>query len=102
MRADKWSFRAVSFVFALVPTSILFYFFHESVHPLWFLVPMYWFMYIRDTRSRMRELNSRISLACDMMAMSTQVDDPYDMYESLLDRHGFYDDAENLDEWDRL
>lgn len=89
MRADKWAFRGLNLLVAFGLTSILWFFFKDAFHAIWFLVPVYWIYRIRDTESRLRELNDRIALNCDMIAMQLPLEDPYELYDSLLVKHGF-------------
>jgi len=102
MRADKWSFKALSLLLAACPTIILWFLLKNTLHPIWFLVPLYWIYHVRDMKSRLRELNDRIALNCDMIVMQSPLENAYELYDSLYVEHGFTDEADKLDRLDRL
>ena len=99
MKADTWSFRAINLLIAASASGVLWWLFADFVNDLLFLVPLYWIMHVRDNVSRLRELSDRVKIATEVIA--ELVDDPNNLlyeYEETLERHGFYDDAEEWNE----
>lgn len=98
MRADRWTFRTLNLIIAGTISGTLWYFFHNDISDVVFIILFGWIVHVRGVRSRLIELNDRLKLNNDLIG--TMVDEDADIisdYEVLLDKHGFHEEA---DEWD--
>lgn len=99
MKADQWGFRTINLLIASTASGLLWALFHEYVNDLLFLIPLYWIMHVRSNTSRLREINSRMKVAVEVIA--ELVEDPenlYYQYETALEKNGFYSEAEKWNE----
>jgi hypothetical protein len=99
MKADTWQFRLANLAIGCALAGPLWYLFHPFVHHLFFLLPLYWIMHLRDSTSRFREINARLRLQHNLLGALLDEDEDYvSSYQSLLDFHGFRTEADALDE----
>jgi hypothetical protein len=98
MQADSWRFRLTNLLLGCAFAGPLWFLFYPYVHHLFFLLPLYWLMHVRSSTSRLREINARLRLQQDLLGSLLDEDDDYvPSYVSLLDHHGFSDEADALD-----
>lgn len=100
MRADTQSFKFWNLIISCLVAGTLWWLFHPYLHHLFFLLPLFFVMHVRDLRSRLRELNDRQQLQLDVFALLVNDVEFRNNFYDLLDAHGFSEEADALIEKD--